>query len=339
MGHRKRHAPRHGSLAYLPRKRAAQIKGRVRHWLDSSDEINFLGFAGFKAGMTHITYIEDQRDSPYFGKELMKPVSIIEVPPLILIGIRVYNEDEYGKYIVGELYTNEFNKFILRKINVPNLDNQDTENIKKEILKKLNNKSEIRGIFQTQPYKTSLPRKKPNIIEIKVNSIKEPKKEFEFAYNNLGKEIRAREVLKDGELIDVIAVTKGKGFQGPVKRFGVKILTRKNSKIRRAVACIGPWHPARVLYTVPRAGQLGFHQRTEYHKRVMLIGENEEEINPKGGFIKYGKIKGDYILILGSVPGPKKRLIRIRKTIRPIRSFVTSTPEITFISRESQQQK
>ncbi len=339
MGHRKRHAPRHGSLAFLPRKRAAQIKGRVRHWLDSSDEINFLGFAGFKAGMTHITYIEDQRDSPYFGKELMKPVSVIEVPPLILIGVRVYNKDEYGRFIVGELYTNEFNKFILRKINIPNLENQDSENIKKEILKKLNSKSEIRGVFQTQPYKTSLPRKKPNIIEIKINSIKQPKKEFEFAYNNLGKEIRARDVLKDGELIDVIAVTKGKGFQGPVKRFGVKILTRKNSKIRRAVACIGPWHPARVLYTVPRPGQLGFHQRTEYHKRVMLIGENEEEINPKGGFIKYGKIKGDYILILGSIPGPKKRLIRIRKTIRPVRSFITSTPEITFISRESQQQK
>ncbi|MFX0035031.1 MAG: 50S ribosomal protein L3 [Candidatus Hermodarchaeota archaeon] len=339
MGHRKRHAPRHGSLAFLPRKRAAQIKGRVRHWLDSSDEINFLGFAGFKAGMTHITYIEDQRDSPYFGKELMKPVSVIEVPPLILIGVRVYNNDEYGRFIVGELYTNEFNKFILRKINIPNLENQDSENIKKEILKKLNSKSEIRGVFQTQPYKTSLPRKKPNIIEIKINSIKQPKKEFEFAYNNLGKEIRARDVLKDGELIDVIAVTKGKGFEGPVKRFGVKILTRKNSKIRRAVACIGPWHPARVLYTVPRPGQLGFHQRTEYHKRVMLIGENEEEINPKGGFIKYGKIKGDYILILGSIPGPKKRLIRIRKTIRPVRSFITSTPEITFISRESQQQK
>ncbi len=339
MGHRKRHAPRHGSLAFLPRKRAAQIKGRVRHWLDSSDEINFLGFAGFKAGMTHITYIEDQRDSPYFGKELMKPVSVIEVPPLILIGVRVYNKDEYGRFIVGELYTNEFNKFILRKINIPNLENQDSENIKQEILKKLNSKSEIRGVFQTQPYKTSLPRKKPNIIEIKINSIKQPKKEFEFAYNNLGKEIRARDVLKDGELIDVIAVTKGKGFQGPVKRFGVKILTRKNSKIRRAVACIGPWHPARVLYTVPRPGQLGFHQRTEYHKRVMLIGENEEEINPKGGFIKYGKIKGDYILILGSIPGSKKRLIRIRKTIRPVRSFITSTPEITFISRESQQQK
>ncbi len=339
MGHRKKHAPRHGSLAFLPRKRAIQIKGRVRHWSDSLDEIKFLGFAGFKAGMTHITYIEDQKNSPYYGKELMKPVTIIEVPPLILIGIRVYNKDEYGKYIIGELYTNEFNNYLSRKINLPNLDKKDKKDIKKEILKALNETSEIRGIFQTQPYKVSIPRKKPDIIEIKINSINQPKEEFNFAYKNLGKEIKARDVLSEGELVDVIAVTKGKGFQGPVKRFGIKILTRKNSKIQRAVACIGPWHPARVLYTVARAGQLGFHQRTEYHKRIMQIGENEDEINPKGGFIRYGKIQGDYILLLGSIPGPKKRLIRIRKTIRPSKSFVINAPEITFVSRESQQRR
>lgn len=339
MGHRKKHAPRHGSLAFLPRKRAVQIKGRVRHWLDGLDDNKFLGFAGFKAGMTHITYIEDQKNSPYYGKELMKPVTVIEVPPLILIGIRVYNEDEYGKYIVGELYTHEFNDYLSRKINLPNVEKSEIKETKKEILKAINQSSEVRGIFQTQPYKTSLPRKKPDIIEIKINSIKQPKDEFDFVFKNLGKEIKARDVLIEGELIDVIAVTKGKGFQGPVKRFGVKILTRKNSKVRRAVACIGPWHPARVLYTVPRAGQLGYHQRTEYHKRIMLIGENEEEVNPKGGFIKYGNIRGDYIIVLGSIPGPKKRLIRLRKTIRPLGSFVLNTPEITFISRESQQRK
>lgn len=339
MAHRKKHAPRHGSLAFLPRKRATQIKGRVRNWLDSSEEINFLGFAGFKAGMTHITYIEDQKNSPYYGKELMKPVTVIEVPPLILIGIRVYNEDDYGKYIVGELYTTEFNDYISRKINLPKLENYNPKLVKKDILKSINESSEVRGIFQTQPYHTPLPRKKPDIIEIRVNSMQKPKEEFNFAFKNLGKEIRVRDVLAEGELIDVVGVTKGKGFQGPVKRFGVKILTRKNNKIRRAVACIGPWHPARVLYTVPRAGQLGFHQRTEYHKRIMVIGENEEEINPKGGFIRYGKIQGDYILVLGSIPGPKKRLIRIRKTIRPSKSFVINTPEITFISRESQQRR
>lgn len=339
MGHRKKHAPRHGSLAFLPRKRAAHIKGRVRHWLDHSEDINFLGFAGFKAGMTHIAYIEDQINSPYFGKELMKPVTLIEAPPLILIGIRVYREDDYGKYVLGELFTKEINNFLTRKINIPDFEKYNFDEIKENLLNKINNTCEIRGIFQTQPYETSIPRKKPDIIEIKVNSNKDPVEEFNFALNYLGQEIRARDVLTEGELIDVIAITKGKGFQGPVKRFGIKILTRKNNKIKRAVACIGPWHPARVLYTVPRPGQMGFHQRTEYHKRIMLIGENEEEINPKGGLINYGKIKGDYLLVLGSVPGPKKRLIRLRKTIRPLKSFKVQSPEITFISRESQQRK
>lgn len=339
MGHRKKHAPRHGSLAFLPRKRATVFKGRIRHWVDNSEDISFLGFAGFKAGMTHITYIEDQKNSPYYGKELMKPVTVVEVPPLILIGIRVYNEDEYGKYIAGELFTEEINVFLTRKINIPDYENYDFKATKGKVLKNINSTSEIRGIFQSQPYKTSISRKKPDILEIKVNSYSNPKEEFNFALKNLGKEVRARDVLKEGDLIDAIAVSKGKGFQGPVKRFGVKLLTRKNSKVQRAVACIGPWHPARVLYTVARAGQMGFHQRTEYHKRIMVIGENEEEINPKGGFINYGKIKGDYIVLLGSIPGPKKRLIRIRKTIRPLKSFLVQSPEITFISRESQQRK
>ncbi|MFX0188076.1 MAG: 50S ribosomal protein L3 [Candidatus Hodarchaeota archaeon] len=339
MGHRKKHAPRHGSLAFLPRKRAKSIKGRIRHWCDTSDEINFLGFAGFKAGMTHIMYIEDQKNSPYYGKELMKPVSIIEVPPLLLIGVRLYSRDDYGKYVLGEIFTKEISNYLPRKINIPNLESYNFNEIKEDLMNKINQSTEIRGIFQTQPYKTSLPRKKPDIIEIKVNLIKNSVEEFKFALAHLGKEIRARDVLTEGDLIDVIAVTKGKGFQGPVKRFGIKILTRKNNKIKRAVACIGPWHPARVLYTVPRPGQLGFHQRTEYHKRIMQIGENEEEINPKGGLINYGRIKGDYLLILGSVPGPKKRLIRLRKTIRPLKSFEVKSPEITFINRESQQRK
>lgn len=339
MGHRKKHAPRHGSLAFLPRKRAAQTKGRVRHWLDASDNITFLGYAGFKAGMTHITYIEDQKNSPYFGKELMKPVTVVEIPPLILIGIRVYNEDEYGKYIVGDIISTELNDYLSRKIVLPTKEHYNFERNKEKLLNALNHNSQIRGIFQTQPHLTSIPRKKPDIIEMKLNSIGNPKDEFAYTLNLLGKEIKARDILTEGELVDIASVTKGKGFQGPVKRFGVKILTRKNNKIKRAVACIGPWHPARVLYTVPRPGQLGFHQRTEYHKRIMVIGENEEEINPKGGFVKYGNINGDYLLLLGSIPGPKNRLVRIRKTIRPLKSFTIKSPEITFISRESQQRK
>jgi large subunit ribosomal protein L3 len=338
MAHRKKHAPRHGSLAYLPRKRAKQIKGRIRNWLSEPYDSKYLGFAGFKVGMTHITYIEDQKSSPYFGKELMKPVTVLEVPPLRLIGIRVYNKDEYGKFISGELFINEFNEFLSRKLKVPKKE-KDLSKEKQKLEELVNKNSEIYTIFQTQPYNTNLSRKKPDIIEIKMNGNENALENFNSAFESLGEEINVREVFKEGELIDVIGVTKGKGFQGPVKRFGIKILTRKNNKIRRAVACIGPWHPARVRSTVPRPGQLGFHQRTEYHKRIMKIGENIEEINPKGGFLNYGNINGNYLLLLGSVPGPKKRLIRLRKTIRPPKTFELKKPEITYINRESQQRK
>ncbi len=337
MGHRKIHAPKRGSIAYNPRKRAKYIKGRVRHWLDTSDEINFLGFAGFKAGMTHITFIEDQKTSAYIGKELMKAVTILDVPPLILIGIRVYSEDNYGKYVIGDLFAKNSNEFLKRKINVPNSENYDIEAIKKNLISKINDTSEIRGIFQTQPYKTPLPRKKPDIIEIKINSLGKPLEEFNFALERLGKEIRARDVFKVGDIIDTVSVSKGKRTQSPVKRFHVRILGRKDSKMHRAVACIGTVHPARTPYTTPRPGQLGYNNRIEYHKRIMVIGENEEEINPKGGIIRFGMIKGDYLLILGSIPGSKKRLIRMRKTMRPVKNFTVKAPEITYISRESQQ--
>jgi len=339
MGHRKQHAPRHGSLAFLPRKRAAQIKGRIKNWRDIDGEATFLGFCGFKAGMSHITYIDDYKNSSTYGRELMKAVTIIDAPPLLLIGIRVYNQDDYGKYVVGDIYSPEPNEYLLRKIKSFKLENYNFMEKKKEIQKKINPNSEIFGIFQTQPNLSSVSRKKPDIVEIKVSGLDDPEEAFNFALKNLGKEIRIRDIFRTGELIDVIAVTKGKGFQGPVKRFGITILTRKNSKVRRAVACIGPWHPARVLYTVPRPGQMGFHQRTEYHKRIFQIGENGEEINPKGGFIGYGLVKGDYIMVLGSIPGPKKRMIRLRKTIRPTRKYSDSVPEIVYINRESQQLK
>lgn len=81
--------------------------------------------------------------------------------------------------------------------------------------------------------------------------------------------------------MDVLAITKGKGFQGPVKRWGVKILPRKSRKTKRGVAVIGPWHPTRVLYTVPRAGQMGYFQRTEYNKRILKIGADGKEITPR----------------------------------------------------------
>jgi len=145
------------------------------------------------------------------------------------------------------------------------------------------------------------------------------------------------DVFKEGQFIDVISVTKGKGWQGPVKRWGVRILSRKSRKTKRGVAVLGPWHPTRVLYTVPRAGQMGYHQRTEYNKRILKVGANGNEVALKGGFLRYGPIKGPYLLIDGSLPGPAKRLIRLRYPVRPPKRVPEAPPKITQVSLESPQ--
>ena len=84
---------------------------------------------------------------------------------------------------------------------------------------------------------------------------------------------------------------------------------------------------------------MGYHQRVEYHKRVMKISEDGDEVNPKSGFIRYGLVRSDYLLLAGSIPGAKKRLVRIRECIRPKERFSASVPEITYISKLSQQGK
>jgi large subunit ribosomal protein L3 len=62
----------------------------------------------------------------------------------------------------------------------------------------------------------------------------------------------------------------------------------------------------------------------------LKIGEKGEEVTPKGGLKNYGVIKSNYLLLEGSVPGPKKRLIRLRAAIRPpkVRFLVPEIKEI-----------
>jgi large subunit ribosomal protein L3 len=339
MGHRRQSAPRHGSLNFMPRKRASHIKGRIRNWLDVEGEPHFLGFAGFKAGMTHIAYIEDQKTSPYFGKELISAVTVIDTPPLVMFGIKIYKRSEYGLRCVGEILSNEFQRELSRKIKIPIKENYNFDEKLKAVKALVDDNSEIRGLFHTEPVKASMPRIKPDILEIKVSGGANGNNKFDFALKHLGKEVRIRECFKEGEIIDVVGVSKGKGFQGPTKRYGTKLLTRKTRGTKRGIGCIGPWKPSRVMYTAARAGQMGFNQRIEYHKRIMRISENGEETNPKGGFVNYGLIKADHLIILGSVPGVKKRLIRLRNTIRPKVKLEASNPTITYINRQSQQRK
>lgn len=85
-------------------------------------------------------------------------------------------------------------------------------------------------------------------------------------------------------------------------------------------------------------GQMGYHQRTEYNKRILKIGNNGDEITPKGGFLHYGVIRNNYVVLKGSVQGPAKRLIVLRRAIRPQEPLI-KVPEITYISTTSKQGK
>lgn len=80
-------------------------------------------------------------------------------------------------------------------------------------------------------------------------------------------------VFQPNEMIDTIGITRGFGVQGVVTRWGVTRLPRKTHRGLRKVACIGAWHPARVKWTVARAGQMGYHHRVEINKKIYRIGK------------------------------------------------------------------
>lgn len=330
----KKHSPKHGSLAFLPRGRAAKPTGRIRYWPSVEEGPTLLGFMGYKAGMTHVFVVGDRRRSRNFGKEVIRPVTVLDAPPIRVCAIRAYIGTPYGLQVFTEAWMKDPPKDLERVFMLPG--NFDHETKLQKIEENLDKIAEFRLIAITQPKLAGVPKKKPDVMEIKVDggSIKE---QFEYAKEKVGKLASASEVFTEGKYVDVIAVTKGKGFQGPVKRWGIKILPRKSRKTKRGVACIGPWKPSRVMYSVPRAGQMGYHQRVEHNKRVLKVGNNGKEVSLKGGFLRYGLVKGSYILLDGSVPGPAKRLIRIRYPARPPKKVPEEPPNITHISLESPQ--
>ena len=98
---------------------------------------------------------------------------------------------------------------------------------------------------------------------------------------------------------------------------------------------MGPERPGRVHWGMIMPGRMGFNQRTEYNKNLVLIGDKPEKVNPKGGFPHYGIIKNDYILVKGSIPGPVKRLIRLVEPIRGQKPL--GNIEVQTVSQESKQ--
>ncbi|MGE5554853.1 MAG: 50S ribosomal protein L3 [Methanocella sp.] len=337
MGHRKHHAPKHGSLAYLPRQRAKKPSARIRYWpkIESASP-RLLGFTSYKAGMTYIFTIEDRKRSPNFGKEVMRAATILETPPILVCGIRTYQKTPYGLKNVTEAWMKEPPASLDRLLVLP--DTFDTDAMLEKIQQTIQSTDAIRVIVATQPSQTSLPKKKPEMLEIQIGG-GDIQQQFDYAKQLLGKTVTPEEVFKEGQYIDVAGVTVGKGTQGVVKRWGVTKLQHKSRKKTRGIATNGPWNPHHIMYSVPRSGQMGYHQRIEFNKRILKIGKDGKDVTVKGGFIRYGEINGPYMIISGSLPGPEKRLIRLRVPARPPTEVPETPPQVTYISLESPQGK
>jgi large subunit ribosomal protein L3 len=191
--------------------------------------------------------------------------------------------------------------------------------------------AELRMVMATQPRLAKRGKKAPDLIEVKIGggSVKD---QFEHAKKLLGSEVKISDVIKEGQAVDVIGVTKGKGIQGPVKRWGIRRKFHKARKTVRQVGSIGGWTPHYVMYSVPRAGQMGFHQRTEYNKMVLKVGNNGSEVTPKGGFLRYGVINSDYIILKGSVPGTTNRSVLMRLAVRPPPEEEVPAPKLDYLS-------
>ncbi|MGO9645767.1 MAG: 50S ribosomal protein L3 [Candidatus Bathyarchaeia archaeon] len=334
MGHRKVHAPKRGSLAFLPRGRAAGWIGRIRNWPEVEAGPKLLAFAGFKAGMTYSLAIDNRQGSLSFGKEIVIPMTILETPPMLAVALRAYARDYKGLHTFAEAWMEKPPKDFERVISVP--EKFLTEEALNKIEKNLEKVVDLRLIMATQPRLAKRSKKKPDMIEIKIGggSIKE---RFEYGKKLVGTEVKISDIVKEGEAVDSIGITKGKGIQGPVKRWGIRRKFHKARKTVRQVGSIGGWTPHYVMYSVPRAGQMGFHQRTEYNKQVVKIGNNGAEITPKGGFLRYGEVNSDYVAVKGSVPGVTNRLILIRLAVRPPPEEKTVAPKLEYISVRSVQ--
>lgn len=314
--------PREGSLQFWPRKRTRRIYPRISHWpKEKTSTVKPLGFAGWKAGMTHIIYINNSPGCPTHNKPVSSAVTVLDSPPLFVCGYRFYTKTQYGWRTVGEKWIKEIPKNVQRRVGT------------KKSSSKVDNVDDIRLLVATQPEKSGMKHKKSEVFELGLSGT-DVKKKIEYAESVLGKEIKCSDVFKEGEHVDVVSVTKGHGFTGPVKRFGIKIQTRKNEQHHRHVGSHGPERPGRLDWRVPAAGQYGFFRRTEYNKRIVLIGDDPTKINPKGGFVNYGIVKQSFVVVEGSVPGHKKRLMIFKKSSRAKQPKPIT---INYISTKSQQ--
>merc|ERR1712025_1194360 len=349
--HRKFSAPRHGSKGFLPKKRSRTYRGRVKSWPkdDASKPVHLTAFLGYKAGMSHIVREANRPGSKVNKKDIVEAVTIIETPPMVAVGMVGYIETPRGLRALKTVWAEHINveckrrfyknwskskKKAFTKACLKWKDDMGKKEIEKDLSQIKKYCQVVRVICHTQQTLLKRRQKKAHIMEIQLNGGSVADK-VNFAREHFEKKVPIKQVFAKDEMIDIIGVTKGKGFKGVTSRWHTKKLPRKTHKGLRKVACIGAWHPSRIQFTVARAGQKGYHHRTEINKKIYdirdgyhmkdgkLVQNNaatdydlaDKSINPMGGFLHYGEVKQDFVMIKGCCIGPKKRCITLRKSL------------------------
>jgi len=303
---------------------------------------------GFKAGMTHILREVDKPGSKLNKKEVVEAVTLLETPPMVVCGFVGYVETPRGLRALTSVWSGHLSDEVKRRFY------KNWSKSKKKAFTKYHNRYKaaaekegetpmqaelerakkycqvIRALCHTQPSKAKIGQKKAHIKEIQINGGSTPDK-VDFVTKLFEQEVRIENAFTQDEMVDLIGVSRGRGFDGVVTRWGVTRLVRKSHRGLRKVACIGTWHPTRVQFQVPRSGQNGYGHRTEINKKIYRIGKKEDIAKscmteqdltekgptPMGGFSRYGEINEDWCMIKGTIMGARKRIITLRKTLLP----------------------
>jgi len=289
-------SPRKGSLQFWPRKRVNKFLPSV-NWEAINSGKNLKGFICYKAGMKSAFLKDDTPNSMTKGKKIIIPVTILECPSMKIFSIRFYKDGKVSKEILAEGLEKELKK----KVKLPK---------KKSEIKFEGDYDDVRIIVYSVVKKTGL-KKIPDMIELGLVGDVETK--VNFIKEKLGKEISVADIFEKGQLVDLRGLTKGKGLVGPVKRFGITLKSHKSEKGVRRPGSIGPWHPARVTFRVPMAGQLGMFTRIIYNNKIIDLGKSENKFK---NIKNYGDVKTDYVIVQGSIQGPAKRQLLITAPLR-----------------------
>ena len=279
--------------------------------------------------MTHVIATDMGKTSITKGERISIPVTIVECPPMKISSVRFYTPHGYGTKVSKELFFKTSKELkrktpLSRKLSTEkDLDKVDLSNI-----------TSIKVQVYTQPKLTGFGKKQPEVFELAIGGTVE--EQLAFVKEHYNKDILVSDVFKPGDTPDAHAVTTGRGNQGPVKRFGVSLRSHKSEKTIRGPGSLGGWKAqGHVMYRIAYSGQTGYHLRTQYDNQILAIIEDPSEVNPAGGFINFGEVKNNCLLIRGSLPGPKKRLITLTMPQRPTK--FKSLPAVEIISKDSKQ--